>query len=42
MIKWKKKNGVIVETNGEQASIDAAVKLGWKQHKKKEPKAPKK
>jgi len=28
-IKWRKPNGSIIETNGEKASIETAVALGW-------------
>lgn len=28
-MKWEKPNGIKLETNDEQASIDAAVSLGW-------------
>lgn len=35
MIKWKKKNGKIIETNAEEATIRAAVDLGWEQIKDK-------
>jgi hypothetical protein len=28
-IKWVKPSGVVVETNGEPASIEAAINLGW-------------
>jgi hypothetical protein len=29
MIKWRKKSGVIVETNDRKENIEAALKLGW-------------
>ena len=30
MIKWIKKDGREIETNEQPASIEAALKLGWK------------
>lgn len=38
MIKWIKPSGVEIETNDEQASIDAANNLGWKLKKERKTK----
>jgi hypothetical protein len=35
MVKWKKPNGNIIETNDEEATLKEAVKLGWEQVKDK-------
>lgn len=35
MIKWKKPNGTIIETNETEASIKAAVDMKWVQVKKR-------
>lgn len=42
MIKWKKKDGTIVKTNDEDASIRAAIDLGWEQVKEEDDKQTKK
>jgi len=30
-ITWEKENGMVIKTNAEDATIKAAVELGWKQ-----------
>lgn len=34
-MKWEKPNGVIIETNDTQASIEKAKELGWKEVKQR-------
>ena len=42
MVKWKKKDGRIIETNAEEATILAATKAGWVRQAEKASKADKK
>jgi len=42
MIKWIKTNGAEIETNDSKASIEMALKLGWKEKGAEESKLVKK